>query len=74
VLYFLLRYPDEVGGAPGRLDPEGVAVLLAWHAAEPVSDCERHRNAAISELQGNRNPLIDHPEWATQINFATPVS
>ena len=23
-----------------------------------------HRNAAIFERQGNRNPLIDHPEWA----------
>ena len=28
------------------------------------SEYERHRNYAIAELQGNRNPLIDHPEWA----------
>ena len=32
---------------------------------------EQHRNFAIAELQGNRNPLIDHPEWATQLDFAT---
>jgi len=24
---------------------------------------ERHRNAEIQKLQGNRNPFIDHPEW-----------
>jgi endonuclease G, mitochondrial len=26
---------------------------------------------AIAELQGNRNPLIDHPEWAERISFET---
>jgi endonuclease G, mitochondrial len=35
-----------------------------------VEEYERHRNAAIAELQGNRNPLIDHPQWATAITFA----
>jgi endonuclease I len=34
-----------------------------------VSDYERHRNFAIAELQGNRNPLIDHPDWAERIDF-----
>jgi endonuclease G, mitochondrial len=34
-----------------------------------VSDYERHRNAAIFERQGNRNPLIDHPEWAQHLAF-----
>jgi endonuclease I len=24
---------------------------------------------AIAEIQGNRNPLIDHPEWANAIAF-----
>ncbi|MGN0064778.1 MAG: endonuclease [Nocardioides sp.] len=45
-----------------------VSVLLAWHAADPVSDFERRRNDRIFEnWQGNRNPFIDHPEWATAI-------
>lgn len=35
-----------------------------------MSEYERHRNAAIAEIQGNRNPLIDHPEWAREIDFA----
>ncbi|EYB68278.1 hypothetical protein DEIPH_ctg025orf0138 [Deinococcus phoenicis] len=59
-LYFLLRYPGVVRQYAGR----HLATLLAWHADEPPADWERHRNAAIFERQGNRNPLIDHPEWA----------
>ena len=45
-------------------------MLLKWHESAPVSDYERHRNAAIFEKQGNRNPLIDHPEWAPRIGFS----
>ena len=30
---------------------------------------ERHRNQAIFERQGNRNPFIDHPEWAAEVDF-----
>jgi len=68
-LYFLLRYPGEVGDEPRELQRERVALLLDWHGVEPVGDYERHRNAAIAELQGNRNPLIDHPDWAERIDF-----
>ena len=61
-LYFLLRYPP-----PAQLLQEDVAMLLGWHEAEPLGEYERHRNAAIFERQGNRNPLIDHPEWSSRI-------
>ena len=61
-LYFLLRYPP-----PAQLLQEDVAMLLGWHEAEPLGEYERHRNAAIFERQGNRNPLIDHPEWWSRI-------
>lgn len=45
-----------------------ISVLLAWHAADPVSTTERRRNEIIyTDWQGNRNPFIDHPEWAEQI-------
>jgi endonuclease I len=30
---------------------------------------ELHRNAAIEELQGNRNPLIDFPNVASKVDF-----
>lgn len=42
-----------------------LAILLGWHAGHPVSDIEVARNQLIfSNYQKNRNPLIDHPEWA----------
>ncbi|GAB3169055.1 hypothetical protein GCM10027059_33130 [Myceligenerans halotolerans] len=45
-----------------------ISELLDWHASDPVSDTERRRNEIIySDWQGNRNPFIDHPEWAEQI-------
>ena len=31
---------------------------------DPPSLHEKHRNAEIAKIQGNRNPFIDHPEWA----------
>ncbi|MGA0369683.1 MAG: endonuclease I family protein [Kiritimatiellia bacterium] len=39
------------------------SVLIRWHAEDPVDDFERRRNERIFEIQGNRNPFIDHPEW-----------
>lgn len=69
VMYFLLRYPRLIDDKPAELQAARLATLLQWHQAEPVSDYERHRNAAIQEKQGNRNPLIDFPDLATRINF-----
>ncbi|MGW0846545.1 endonuclease [Streptomyces sp. NPDC002787] len=69
-LYFLLRYPGLVGDVRTEFPENRLPTLLAWHAGEPVSEYERHRNAAIAELQGNRNPLIDHPDWAQKIDFS----
>jgi endonuclease G, mitochondrial len=44
-------------------------MLLNWHNITPISTYEQHRNQAIFERQGNRNPLIDHPELAAKIDF-----
>lgn len=38
--------------------------LLAWHHEDPVSSAEIWRNEVVFAFQGNRNPFIDHPEWA----------
>jgi endonuclease G len=65
VFYFCLRYPTTISAA--ELPPDRVAVLLGWHDADPVSEWERHRNAAIYGRQGNRNPFIDHPDWAADL-------
>ena len=41
-----------------------LSTVLAWHAEDPVDDLERHRVDVVWRNQGNRNPFIDHPEWA----------
>ena len=73
-LYFLLRYPDAVQNSQDEFEAERIATLLAWHQEDPPTEYERHRNQAIFELQGNRNPLIDHPELGTKVAFELGVS
>lgn len=69
-LYFLLRYPGKVGDNNRELQQDRLMMLGTWHSDFPPDEYERHRNAAIFEKQGNRNPLIDHPEWVESIDFA----
>ncbi|RQP09649.1 MAG: T9SS C-terminal target domain-containing protein [Chryseobacterium sp.] len=44
-----------------------IALLLDWHNLDPVSQREIDRNNYVYQIQGNRNPFVDHPEWATGI-------
>ena len=61
-MYFILRYKNvDIHDKMNR------ALLLAWHIRYPVTRYEKHRNAAIFEIQGNRNPFIDYPEWAEKL-------
>ena len=48
-----------------------LSTLLAWHQADPPDAAERARNEVIFSFQGNRNPFIDHPEWATSALFTS---
>ncbi|MGW1057365.1 endonuclease [Micromonospora rubida] len=53
------------GSAPylGKL-----SVLLSWNQLDPPDAFEKRRNQVIYDRwQGNRNPFIDHPEWAAAI-------
>lgn len=48
-------------------DPAFMGILsevLRWHHQDPVDDLERDRHDVIAAVQGNRNPFVDHPEWA----------
>lgn len=51
-----------------------VNLLFQWHANDPVSEKEINRNNVIFEkYQHNRNPFIDHPEYALSIWGDEPV-
>lgn len=74
-LYFAVRYLTGEGALDcyrsPMIFPDGASfrpwareLLLRWHASDPVSERERVRNEAVFRIQGNRNPFIDHPEFA----------
>lgn len=52
---------------------ENLEVLLRWHLEDPVDEWELERNESIYQIQGNRNPFIDHPELVELI-WGTPES
>lgn len=72
--YMSTRYYSEDSGwgssgmtSKSDIKPWAIAMLLRWHKADPVSQKEIDRNNAVFGYQGNRNPFIDHPEYAERI-------
>ena len=78
VFYMAVRYDGGDGFAdlePNQSTSNGTApylgrlsVLLAWNAQDPPDAFEMRRNDVIyDQFQHNRNPFVDHPEWAALI-------
>ncbi|MBA3680055.1 MAG: endonuclease [Bacteroidetes bacterium] len=73
--YMTTRYYSEDAGwsssdatNKATILPWELNVLLTWHHQDPVSTKEINRNNTIySSYQHNRNPYIDHPEWADSV-------
>lgn len=65
--YFLLRYPTEI--VQQYRNAIDLPLLIRWHEQDPVNIYEKHRNKAIFEVQGNRNPFIDYPNLTNVIDF-----
>ncbi len=79
--YVATRYYGEDSSWPGgastdksQLLPWAADQYLQWSLGDPVSWKERVRNAAIYEYQHNRNPFVDHPEYASAIYDSTNVT
>ena len=87
--YITTRYYGEDDDWPGSDMVDGadlkewaLNMMLEWSEEDPVSQKEVARNNAIYEIQGNRNPFIDHPQFVedifdtttTDVNDETPVS
>ncbi len=73
MMYMYIRYgnrtlPKNVGvGVTTVSDPNMLQLFLEWNAEDPVSQLELQRNPLLENLQGNRNPFIDNPAFATKI-------
>ncbi|MEZ5105455.1 MAG: endonuclease [Draconibacterium sp.] len=44
-----------------------LSTLIEWNNAYPPSDFERRRNERIYQIQQNRNPFVDNPEFVNLI-------
>lgn len=76
MLYFATRYQNEIpnwnyamfnGTSNQVFTNTFLNILLKWHQLDPVSPYEIAKNNAVYTFQGNRNPYIDHPEYACLI-------
>jgi len=61
-----LEVIDEVDTYPNA-EHGKLSTLLEWHLQDLPDDFELNRNEVIYGYQENRNPFIDHPEFATAI-------
>ncbi|KAG0602215.1 hypothetical protein M758_11G168100 [Ceratodon purpureus] len=85
VFYMAVRYGIEQPSGSVNLqlsDSPSVAkatmgllsTLLQWNNLDPPSSSEVLRNSRVCSLyQGNRNPFVDHPEYASSIWGAPDV-
>lgn len=73
--YIATTYMDkfdccDVAGVNGsHIKPWMEKVLRKWHQNDPVSDMEKQFNDAVYEVQENRSPFIDFPEWVDKIPY-----
>ncbi len=72
--YMLTRYYDKINSWNSEMlsgndfSDWAKNMMLKWHANDPVSQKEIDRNNEIyKNIQHNRNPFVDHPEYANDI-------
>ncbi len=72
MMYMYLRYgnqclPSAVGTGAQTYHPDMMDIFIEWNVEDPVSQLEINRNVLLEGIQGNRNPFIDNPAFATAI-------
>lgn len=67
--YTNLSFVDDAssGDTGQNLEMGNLSALLKWNEEYGVSASEIRRNNAVAAIQNNRNPFIDHPEFAEYI-------
>ncbi len=66
LMYLLVRYKESDSYSVLKAITS-YEILLRWNDEDPVDDLERNRNEVVYEIQGNRNPFIDYPDFARMI-------
>ena len=80
--YMATRYENEIGNWETEssrgdavldgssypvFEPWTLNLLINWHNIDPVDSLEIASNEAVFNVQGNRNPFVDHPEYVDLI-------
>jgi endonuclease I len=78
--YMAVRYYSEDNSwqsnsmvTKSQLKPWALQQLYLWHLQDTVSQKEIDRNNAVFQIQGNRNPFIDRPDWVDSLWFPSHV-
>ena len=66
IFYMLVRYSESDSYSITNV-AQSMDMLLKWHETDPVDAFELQRNERCYTVQNNRNPFIDHPEFADMI-------
>ena len=66
IFYLLVRYAESDSYSITNV-AQSLQMLLEWHESDPVCEFEIARNERSYTFQNNRNPFIDHPEFASMI-------
>lgn len=74
LMYVCVRYYQEDSGwttsdmtNKSLIKDWAMTMLLRWHEEDPVDDKEINRNNAVYNIQRNRNPFVDYPDFAPMI-------
>ena len=74
LMYVSVRYYQEDGSwstsdmtNKSVIKDWAMTMLLRWHEEDPVDDKEINRNNAVYNIQRNRNPFVDYPDFANKI-------
>lgn len=70
MMYFVLRYQDYSNFFAGQ-----ESILRLWHQQYAPTTAEKARNNGIYQLQNNRNPFVDYPQFDARItNMVGPTA
>jgi hypothetical protein len=72
ILYFALRHASNPSVDQSFLDTSQQRMLREWVRLFPSDSVARRRNNDIQAAQGNRNALVDYPQFLDRITTVLP--